>query len=133
MRCDAWGRFIGAQVQKVQGIIDPTILEAMAIREALSWIKERSRSSCIVESDCTNVVSAINGSSVLPSQVGIVIDDCRSLLASLTNVKVTLTQRIANCVAHDLARACDSISGLHIWGFNPPSCILATLACDLLE
>lgn len=57
---DEQGLFCGGYVLKFAGIHDPAILEALAIREALSWIKERGKSCVIIESDCLVVFQQIH-------------------------------------------------------------------------
>lgn len=59
----------------------------MAVRESLSWLKDRERSHCIGETDCSVVVSTIFGTCSLLSNFGDIVDECKSLLASLCNVK----------------------------------------------
>lgn len=49
---DVNGRFIGGFIQKTDYIFYPTILEALAIREVLSWLQDKKKSHFIVESDC---------------------------------------------------------------------------------
>lgn len=53
------GLFMGGFVRRHQGVIDPTVLELLTIREALSWLKERNKSYYIVESYCLMVVTWI--------------------------------------------------------------------------
>ena len=49
---DDEGRFVGGYSKIFEGIFDPTLLEMLAIRESLSWLKNHGRSKIIVESNC---------------------------------------------------------------------------------
>lgn len=70
------------------GTKDPAVLEALAVQEAFSWIKDRGKSHFKIESNCLNVVQSINSHLSLNPTFGLVVDDCRILLASLDFVRV---------------------------------------------
>lgn len=48
VRRDCYGRFIGGSIRRFQALKDPGVLEAIAIREALSWIKARRLRQIII-------------------------------------------------------------------------------------
>ncbi|XP_073133745.1 uncharacterized protein [Henckelia pumila] len=54
------GLVVAAIYGCLPGIKNPSIAKAMAIREALSWIKDLRLSSVIVESDAFLIVDALN-------------------------------------------------------------------------
>lgn len=83
---DSNGRFVGGFSRKILYIIDPSILEALAIREVLAWLKERRKSKVIVESDCLQVCNGINKGNVMNSELGVIIQDCMHLLSTLVDV-----------------------------------------------
>lgn len=85
---DYRGIFIGGFVLAVTEQRSPDFLESLAIREPLTWIKDRARSRAIVESDCANVVNAINLGFCAPSAVGIIVGDCIDLSRTLIDVRV---------------------------------------------
>ncbi|XP_074374511.1 uncharacterized protein LOC141714914 [Apium graveolens] len=49
---DSQGNVVEAQTKCKQGQVDSEIAEAMGIREALSWVKEKNVGNVVVESDC---------------------------------------------------------------------------------
>lgn len=115
----------------IEGITDPSIAEGMGLREALSWIKMKQMSNVIVEMDAQIIVKAMHNYASSASYLGLVIDDCKDISRSITNLCVVFVKRSANQVAHLLARVSGSMSGLMFWGSNPPSFLLAALAADI--
>jgi fructose-1,6-bisphosphatase/sedoheptulose 1,7-bisphosphatase-like protein len=49
------GSFLGASALTIQGIVDPTILKAMAYREALALAEDLYLQKIVVASDCLTV------------------------------------------------------------------------------
>lgn len=113
---DEVGRFVGEYFKKVEHVVDPLLLELYGIREALMWLKDLHRSYTIVESDCFLAVTAVNGNAEFHSSIGLVIDNCRSLLSALYQVRAEFVKWSANHSADVLAKALGSISDLHVWG-----------------
>lgn len=95
---------------------DPQLLEALGIRSALEWIKERNRTKVIIESDCSSIVESIRSNKGSSSMTGMVIWDCIDLLSTLSDVRVVFVRRSANSAIHSLARESGSFNGLHVWG-----------------
>ncbi|XP_060974712.1 uncharacterized protein LOC133039780 [Cannabis sativa] len=58
------------------GCVTPEIAEVIGIKEALSWIKRKGWEKVVVESDALVVVQAINSSIQMPSQFGLLVEDC---------------------------------------------------------
>uniref|UniRef100_A0A2C9W1S3 RNase H type-1 domain-containing protein n=1 Tax=Manihot esculenta TaxID=3983 RepID=A0A2C9W1S3_MANES len=67
-------RFVGRYSKIFKGISDPTLLEILAIRESLSWLKNRGRSKVIIESDCQVAVDQLG---FLNSGSSIFLEACR--------------------------------------------------------
>ncbi|KAM6542489.1 hypothetical protein CsatB_006936 [Cannabis sativa] len=86
------------------GVVKPEIAETIGIKEALSWIERKQWPSVVIETDALMVVQAIHSSILMPSQFGLLVDDCRVLLSSLNNVSLKFVKRSANRAAHCLAR-----------------------------
>lgn len=80
---DDQGRFFGGYTLKCDGIVDSFLLEVMAIRQALSWVKARNKSQFIVELDCLFAVQLVNTNYYGQSTVDRIIMDCRCLLSTL--------------------------------------------------
>ncbi|KAM6588282.1 hypothetical protein CsatA_010887 [Cannabis sativa] len=99
------GLLIEGRTELFNGQVEPVLAEAIGIREALSWIKDSRWQDVYVETDCLNVVQAIHCSTEMISLFGLVIKDCKKMLANLNNVFVSFIKRSANVVAHSFARA----------------------------
>lgn len=108
---DSSGKFLATAGCLWHTLYDPLVAEAMSIREALSWIKDRRLSNVQVETECLIAAQAISATLQQSSSFGLIVDDCLSLLSSLYNVSIKHVKRSANCVAHSLARATNSQSG----------------------
>uniref|UniRef100_A0A803QS69 Reverse transcriptase domain-containing protein n=1 Tax=Cannabis sativa TaxID=3483 RepID=A0A803QS69_CANSA len=96
---DSFGLVIQAKTLKKAGDLQPHEVEAIGIKEALSWIKDNNWPSVIVESDCRRVVLDLQGNKDMTSPYGHI------MLASVTNVSFNFVKRSANKVAHSLARS----------------------------
>lgn len=56
---DHTGELVEARALGKQGSIDPTMAEAISIKQTLSWIKQKLWREVILESDCLVVIHAI--------------------------------------------------------------------------
>ena len=109
------GQFLVAAAQSFKGHVEVDVAEAVAIREALSWLKNRGWSHVIVKSDAQSVVHVINDQVVGPSVLGTVVYDISLLKTKFVNISFRFSKRSANRVAHAIARASDSLSDLMVW------------------
>jgi ribonuclease HI len=118
------GTFVSCMHGPLQGASSPYMAEALSVREALSWLKNNQVTNVIVESDCLNVISALNKSKSDSSHLGLVLNDCRTLAMGFNHCKFCFAKRSANSVAHCLAKAAYSATGLVEWSDHPPTCIV---------
>ncbi|KAM6569605.1 hypothetical protein CsatB_017590 [Cannabis sativa] len=86
------------------GAVHPGVAEVIGVKEALSWIKRKQWSNVVVETNALVVVQAIKGSVNMPSQFGMLVRDCRDLMATLNNVSLCFVKQSANKAAHCVAR-----------------------------
>ncbi|KAJ8749857.1 hypothetical protein K2173_013772 [Erythroxylum novogranatense] len=112
------------------GVLDPSTVEAMSIREALSWVKKKNLHSVIIESDSKLVIQSLLSNRRNRSDVDFIVIDCLFLCNSINDVHFGFCKRSANCAAHTLARNASSMSGLVYWDLSVPSCISSALAAD---
>ncbi|XP_074359733.1 uncharacterized protein LOC141699810 [Apium graveolens] len=109
------------------------LAEALAIKEALSWIKNQGWQGVIVESDFLVAVQAIRSKAPMVSPFGRVIEACRAMLRDLNTVSLFFIKRSANVAAHELARVSYSIPDrVFDWSFVPIGAFNA-LKADLLS
>lgn len=72
------GEVIDVMAEARQEIVQPEVVEALGVKEALSWIKAKGWNRVQVESDCLTTIQAINNSISMVSMFGLIIEDCRS-------------------------------------------------------
>uniref|UniRef100_A0A803Q693 RNase H type-1 domain-containing protein n=1 Tax=Cannabis sativa TaxID=3483 RepID=A0A803Q693_CANSA len=103
---ELWTKLVtnGIKLNVDAAIFDDSRSEAMGIREALSWLKDKPFQQVCVESDSLVSVQAINSSVVMYSAFGLIVQDCKSLLDSMNNVSLRFVKRSANRAAHVIAR-----------------------------
>lgn len=108
---DSDGLLVEAKALLYPHLVIPFLAEAMAIKEALSWIDRTQWPQVISESDYLVVVQAIRSKTPMISHFGLIIEDCRSLMQRLHKVSLYFDKRSANMVAHQLARESYDYSG----------------------
>ncbi|XP_031116517.1 uncharacterized protein LOC116020174 [Ipomoea triloba] len=121
LNCD--GGFVADRNGFFRCMNNADLVEAMAIKEALSWAKDRGDMKILVLSDCQKVCKFINRSVVDLSYAGCVIEDCKAILRHFDVVSVCFVPRSANKLAHALARAAHSQSGPSVWISSIPPCL----------
>lgn len=113
---DHLGYVIAATHGRLPGIQNPSLAEALGIREALSWIKSLNLSNILVESDALLIVKALNSFSPdSSSSVGLIVEDCISLALEIHCFFLfVFVRRSANQVTHALVKAFVSLSDLEV-------------------
>uniref|UniRef100_A0A803PF51 RNase H type-1 domain-containing protein n=1 Tax=Cannabis sativa TaxID=3483 RepID=A0A803PF51_CANSA len=99
------GLLIAGKMKYTAVQVEVVVAEAIGIREVLSWLKENRWPQVYIETDSLCVVQAIHSSTDMISLFGSVIQDCKTMLASLNNVVISFVKRSVNVVAHSFARA----------------------------
>ena len=114
------GGFLAARCVGRFGTFGLREVEALGIREALSWLKEYQLPCVIVEMDCLQVFQALTEGFYAPNGFGLIIEDCRKLALAIKEVKFSFVRRSANFVAHSVARAGNSMTDSRVWSLVPP-------------
>lgn len=65
-----------------------SMAEAVAIKEALSWLKNSEWENVIVESDYLVVIQSIRGSVQMRSRFERIIEECRMMVEDSNSVKL---------------------------------------------
>ncbi|XP_060965224.1 uncharacterized protein LOC115719983 [Cannabis sativa] len=127
---DKDGKLVEAVSSSKTGVVSPEIVEVVGMKEALSWIKTKHLTEVEIETDSLVAVQAINGSVQMPSQFGLLVQDCRLLLSELQNVFISFIKRYANRVAHCIARQSCFMSNCMFDEFSAPSDLLSIVRDD---
>ncbi|XP_074346940.1 uncharacterized protein LOC141685753 [Apium graveolens] len=114
------------------GVVRPEYADAIAVKEALSWVKEKGWRKIVINSDCLAVVQAMRSNVILNSPFGQVIRECRMILRDL-NIELFFVKRSANMAAHYLARESCSFPGQVFDRGSVPIELNSILFVDLFE
>lgn len=125
---DHQGLFVAAKCARIDSDRDPLLAEALAVKEALAWIKELGHFNIIVESNCLNFCHVFTSRCLVFSYVGLVVKQCCVIVRDIRNVFVRHFRRSANHVAHVLARTTGSLFVIGSWVSSPPPCIADLLS-----
>ncbi|XP_030969974.1 uncharacterized protein LOC115990267 [Quercus lobata] len=101
---DSQGWVLAALTEKVDGVQDAEVIEALAIRRAIRFAIETSFNCVIIESDSLSVVKAIQDTAEPTCHIGNIIEDVKLLSKTMKSCEFHHTKREANQVAHTLAR-----------------------------
>ncbi|XP_031111974.1 uncharacterized protein LOC116015948 [Ipomoea triloba] len=99
----ATGSFIAACAGPIPSCFSPLMAEAVASKEALSWLRDRGIPSVAVYTNCSQLRAYFSSNSAVLSHAGYAIEGSRLLLASFMSSVVGLVPRSANVIAHTLA------------------------------
>ncbi|CAN1325904.1 Putative ribonuclease H protein At1g65750 [Linum perenne] len=105
---DERGAFQGMMQRLEEGVPPPREVEAIAILHAMRWVGEVRRQSVVYETDCLEVVQAVNGSGREENEFGRIVIECQRELSNQGDSKVVAVRRSGNSVSHVLA--CGAIS-----------------------
>ncbi|XP_030486875.2 uncharacterized protein LOC115703783 [Cannabis sativa] len=99
------GQVLEAFTSSEEGIVRPEIVEIIGIKEALSWIRRHNWQNVLLETDSLVCVQAIQSELYMPSEFGLLVNDCRIALSSLSHVAIQFVERSVNKAVHCLARS----------------------------
>ncbi|KAJ8751095.1 hypothetical protein K2173_016276 [Erythroxylum novogranatense] len=119
-------------IGRLEGAFRPKIAEALAIKEALSWIACTGWSRVIVESDCLLVVHALLARHFVDATAsGDLISHSRVIVSQLDcDVVFNHVRRSANQVARGLAQASRTTTNVGEWSCHYPPFVLPILSLD---
>ncbi|VFR02953.1 unnamed protein product [Cuscuta campestris] len=121
---DYEGRFVAAISIKCRGSFGPREAEAIAVKEALSWIKSKGWKQVLVETDCKEVVDSLNSTIMDWSYFNSIIEDCKRLqMLCAGDLNFCFTPRSGNEAAHLLARSSCNDDVVGEWFDTPPNFI----------
>ncbi|KAL5782947.1 hypothetical protein ACOSP7_007976 [Xanthoceras sorbifolium] len=127
------GLVMGSSWQCIAGSLSPQCAEAAASFRGLRFATDLGIWPSIIESNAEAVVNLINiNRDLMPlSEIGIFVKDIRVLLSELNIARVSFVPRLANSVAHSLAKfAVSLLSDGFLVDCIPPSvesCVLSDL------
>lgn len=93
----------------------------MGLLHALNWFKNLGLDNVIIEVDCKTVIDLVNYPRENIFELGSIIKECHNFISYFQNLNMRF-MRHANKVAHNLARAINSLSRPYDF-YYVPHCI----------
>lgn len=125
------GNFLAACRQGLNGITEPEVAEATALRHAVHFVSALPYNHVIVASDCLSVVKKLLSTGKDRSQVAVLIQDIKQAAKGSIAFSFIHVSRSCNEVANSLARSADQLSE-SVWFREAPEFIRASLCNDRL-
>ena len=105
--------------------------EILACRMAMEFVREAGFTELVIEGDNVNVMKSVSASGADQSRLGHIIQDIKWLTQGLRKVSFSYVRRVANSVAHGLARYAKYIKEDMYWIEDNPPPVLKALYYDL--
>ncbi|XP_019174265.1 PREDICTED: uncharacterized protein LOC109169829 [Ipomoea nil] len=117
--------FIAAASGKIPGALSATMAEALACKEALSWLKNRDVTEVDILTDCLEFRNYLHSSRTANySYLGIIIDQCRTTISLFAKCSLSYVSRNLNLHAHTLASLAFDQEHSMYWDSVPPDSII---------
>ncbi|TXG47194.1 hypothetical protein EZV62_026488 [Acer yangbiense] len=117
------GQVMLSSCKNFRTAFSPVIAEALAVLEGLRLAKLGGFFPTVLESDALTVVQDICRNESLSSDVGLVIDDILFFCRDFNFFSFRHVPRLANKVAHGLAKLALSNLGEFVWSGDCPLCV----------
>jgi hypothetical protein len=124
------GGFIMATAKVYEGIVDPLIIEALALRDACTLAAEKGYERVIFESDCEVLIKLLKNQGEDLSVIKAILEEIRVLQSVFSSFSSVFACREANQAAHYCAKYAVIQNGSFIWEAEPPAFLFHILAAD---
>lgn len=115
---DDAGLYMGSSALVLHGLMDPTILEALACREALALAKDLMLHQLRIVLDCKTVVTDIHSGMMGP--IAPIVHEIIATSSDFVSCTSVFEGRLSNMEAHRLAKHALYLGeGRHLWLLNP--------------
>jgi hypothetical protein len=125
------GEFLAAHSQLLDEIMAPEFAEAHAIRCAVSLARDEGLDRFILVSDCLSFIQQIKAPERDRSLIGVVIEDIKTLVPSLSSVTFRHVSCLCNNSAHVLARRAKQFGSVYFRDYVL-DCIPDKLCIDVI-
>ena len=124
------GKVIAAMSVRGPQVVDSEEAEILACRRAMEFVREAGFIELVIEGDNVNVMKSVSASGADQSRLGHIIQDIKWLTQGLRKVS-SYVRRVANSVAHGLARYAKYVKEDMYWIEDKPPPMLKALYYDL--
>ncbi|XP_075655169.1 uncharacterized protein LOC142625383 [Castanea sativa] len=128
---DELGRVEAAMCRNLNAPLGAIETESMAIEARLLFAKDIDIRDIVVQSDSLILVKALNGTSVPPSAISVVVQGILDLSLSFRKVEFSHVKRQGNRSAHVVAKHALSIVDFIIWIEETPCFLEQALIHDV--
>ncbi|XP_019171081.1 PREDICTED: uncharacterized protein LOC109166643 [Ipomoea nil] len=123
---DTDGGYVSAYTAPLRNCSSPLMAEALACKEALSWLKDRGEQNVEIYTDCLTLHHYLTTPTVgLRTYLGYAIDSCRRIASLFQSCSFCFSPRLDNYLAHALATTAYQQSVPMYWDLLPPDIISA--------
>jgi ribonuclease HI len=131
---DQAGDFVAAGAGKSVHLRDALHSEAVACIAAIGGAIKTGANRIILESDSSNLVSALKTRSYDKSFIGVLVNEARSLcILNFDSYLFSFNRRACNFAAHELAKmGAKGESQDSVWVDTVPSCVVNIMANDIV-
>ncbi|XP_019181386.1 PREDICTED: uncharacterized protein LOC109176409 [Ipomoea nil] len=120
------GGFVAAMNGRLPLCENAITAEALACKEALSWLRDRQITSVTLSTDCSELKSYLSTVDFHHrSYVSIIVCECQAIMAQFTTCYLQLIPRRLNIVAHTLASRVTDQGITMLWDGDPPDFIIS--------
>ena len=125
------GEVMAAMSVRGPQVVDSEEAEILACRRAMEFVREAGFTELVIEGDNVNVMKSVSASEADQSRLGHIIQDIKWLTQGLRKVSFSYVRRVANYVAHGLARYAKYVKEDMYWIEDNPPPVLKALYYDL--
>ncbi|XP_019173822.1 PREDICTED: uncharacterized protein LOC109169394 [Ipomoea nil] len=125
---DGDSSFVAAANGSLSCQYDPPLAEAMALCEALSWLKDNGYSGGRLYTDSSVLVSGLECACSFRNYFGFILLSCNRLINAMPGTLFCFVNMEANHVAHSLSKHVSAVAGRYVWRDFPPAFIQPLVA-----
>jgi hypothetical protein len=122
--------FLGAWSKPYEGVTDPLIAEALAMRDGVIFARLRGFTGVILEVDCLEIVNLWNTRHGARSAVTPILSEIGELSSVFISFAVKHVPRTANVSAHLCAKHACTLMLTSTWFDVPPDFLVVSLMAD---
>ena len=122
--------YLGAWSKPYEGISDPLVAEALALRDGVIFAKLRGYLKVVMETDCLEVVNLWNSRHGSRAAVAPILQEIGELVSSFSSFTIQHVMRSANNSAHLCAKLASTLMVTSSWLECTPDFLVVSLLAD---
>jgi ribonuclease HI len=119
--------FVGAWSKPQEGVTDPLVAEALALREGVLFAKLRGFAQVVMEVDCLEVVDLWVTRQASRSLIAPILFEVEELARDFTSFCIKHVKRHSNHSAHLCAKLACTLGVSECWMSSPPSFLVTSI------